>query len=177
MSEKPSLTIEVDEHTADAGINTRIEAFSDVVKNYLKIKESLKTKGSVFTRSSIEVDKQGKTWFIDSAGNKFSFKDKIIKVVIPSMGDLFNRGAASTFRHLGWNTEALPVCDREALDLGRSITTNKECLPIINIIGELLKYLKYRKNSNEKLAVFCVAAGGCCRVGQYRFFWTGQLRN
>lgn len=33
MGAKPSLTIEVDTHTADAGVNTRIEAFMDVIKN------------------------------------------------------------------------------------------------------------------------------------------------
>ncbi len=41
MQTKPSLTIEVDTHTADAGVNTRIEAFMDVVKNYLKIKDKI----------------------------------------------------------------------------------------------------------------------------------------
>ncbi len=71
------------------------------------------------------------------------------------------------FRGLGWNAEALPVCDREALDLGRSVTTSKECLPIINIIGEILKYLKHRNDASEKLIIFMVGAGGCCRVGQY----------
>jgi predicted CoA-substrate-specific enzyme activase len=168
MDTKPSLTIEVDEHTADAGVNTRIEAFLDIIKNYIKVKNKIKPKQEDFRPSMVNIDHTGKAWFIDSSGQKYSFKDKIVKVVVPSMGDLFNKGAAAALRHMGWNAEALPVCDREALDLGRSITTNKECLPIINIIGELLKYLKYRENKDEKLALFCVSAGGCCRVGQYR---------
>jgi predicted nucleotide-binding protein (sugar kinase/HSP70/actin superfamily) len=167
MGNKPSLTIEVDEHTADAGVNTRIEAFLDVVKNYQKIKNKIIEQKFEFKKASIELDQMGNTWYIDSNGDKYSFKDKRVKVIVPSMGDLFNQAAAATLRAMGWNAEALPICDREALDLGRSITTNKECLPIINIIGELLKYLKYNKNSEEKLAIFCVAAGGCCRVGQY----------
>ena len=167
MGTKPSLTIEVDEHTADAGVNTRIEAFLDVVKNYQKIKGKILNQKLDFNRAKIETDQMGNTWYIDSIGKKYSFKNKKVKVIVPSMGDLFNQGAAATLRGMGWNAEALPICDREALDLGRSITTNKECLPIINIIGELLKYLKYNKKSEEKLAIFCVSAGGCCRVGQY----------
>ncbi len=167
MGAKPSLTIEVDEHTADAGVNTRIEAFLDVVKNFRKINKIITEPDTTFKKAKVEVDQIGNTWYIDSNGEKFSFKDKKVKVLVPSMGDLFNRGAAAAFRHMGWNTEALPKCDREALDLGRSITTNKECLPIINIIGELLKYIKHNKNPDEKIAMFCVSAGGCCRVGQY----------
>ncbi len=37
MATKPSLTLELDGHTADAGINTRIEAFLDIVRNYRQI--------------------------------------------------------------------------------------------------------------------------------------------
>lgn len=168
MATKPSLTIEVDEHTADAGVNTRIEAFLDVVKNYQKIKEKIIENDVAFEKAEIKTDQMGKTWYIGSDRKRYSFKDKRVKVIVPSMGDLFNQGAAAVLRRIGWKAEALPVCDREALDLGRSITTNKECLPVINIIGELLKYLKYNKNSEEKLAIFCVSAGGCCRVGQYK---------
>jgi len=167
MNTKPSLTIEVDGHTADAGVNTRIEAFMDVVRNYLKMSDRIKDIESTFIRAETKLDTSGNVAFIDSSGISFSFKDHRVKVIVPSMGDLFNRGAAAAFRAQGWNAEALPVCDREALDLGRSVTTSKECLPIINIIGEVLKYLKYRKNPDEKLAVFLVSAGGCCRVGQY----------
>jgi predicted CoA-substrate-specific enzyme activase len=167
MGTKPSLTIEVDGHTADAGVNTRIEAFMDVVKNYIKIKDKINETEQPFRMATTEIGQNGKTFYIDSEGKKISIKDASVKVVIPSMGDLFNKSIASILRHSGWNAYALPVCDREALDLGRSVTTSKECLPIINIIGELLKYLKYRENKNEKLTIFLVAAGGCCRVGQY----------
>jgi predicted nucleotide-binding protein (sugar kinase/HSP70/actin superfamily) len=168
MGTKPSLTIEVDGHTADAGVNTRIEAFMDVINNYVKIRDNIKDKKSDFVMARTEIDNRGKTIYIDSEGKKFSFKDKTnVKVVVPSMGDLFAEGSAAVLRRQGWNAHALPVCDREALDLGRSVTTSKECLPIINIIGELLKYLKYRENKNEKLVIFLVSAGGCCRVGQY----------
>ncbi len=167
MKTKPSLTVEVDTHTADAGVNTRIEAFMDVVKNYLKVKDKIHDPVQNFIPARTEIDSMGNILFIGSDGNKFSYKDKKVKAVFPSMGDLFSRFGAAALEKLGWNAEALPVCDREALDLGRSVTTSKECLPIINMIGELLKYLKYRKNPDEKLVLFMVAAGGCCRVGQY----------
>ncbi len=168
MQTKPSLTIEVDEHTADAGVNTRIEAFLDVVNNYLKIRDRIRDPEHVFRSARVEVSGTGTVEYVDSAGDRLPIRDSRVRVVVPSMGDLFGEGAAASLRSMGWNAEALPPCDREALDLGRSVTTSKECLPIINIIGELLKYLKYRENPDEKLAILMVAAGGCCRVGQYR---------
>jgi len=167
MGTKPSLTIEVDGHTADAGVNTRIEAFMDVVKNYLKIRDNVIEKKDDYVMATTELDARGRTVFVGSDGKRTPVSDENVRMVIPSMGDLFNRSLASVMNSVGWHAEAMPVCDREALDLGRSVTTSKECLPIINIIGEVLKYLKYRKNKDEKLVIALVAAGGCCRVGQY----------
>ena len=34
MGSKPYLILEIDGHTADAGVQTRLEAFLDIVKNY-----------------------------------------------------------------------------------------------------------------------------------------------
>jgi predicted CoA-substrate-specific enzyme activase len=167
MGVKPSLTIEVDSHTADAGVNTRIEAFMDVVRNYLKVQDRVQDKEVDFTPAKIKINELGKAVFVSSDGETIAMDDPRVKLVIPSMGDLFALGGAAVLRSLGWNAEALPVCDREALDLGRAVTTSKECLPIINILGEIRKYLKHRQNPDEKLVVLMVGAGGCCRVGQY----------
>ncbi len=167
MGTKPSLTIEVDTHTADAGVNTRIEAFLDVIRNYLKVKENIKVQVSEFRPAKLKVTQSGKVFVVDSDLNRFSVKDPKVKAVIPSMGNLFAEGMAAALRSIDWNAEALPVCDREALDMAKAVMTGKECLPIMIIIGSLLKYLKYRKNPEEKLILMNVGSGGCCRVGQY----------
>ncbi|MEJ2691400.1 MAG: acyl-CoA dehydratase activase-related protein, partial [Deltaproteobacteria bacterium] len=39
MGRKPSLTLELDSHTADAGLETRIEAFIDIVRYYREIQK------------------------------------------------------------------------------------------------------------------------------------------
>jgi predicted nucleotide-binding protein (sugar kinase/HSP70/actin superfamily) len=120
-----------------------------------------------FRPARAELDELGKAVFVDPRSKKTRLDSGNVKVIVPSMGDLFNRGFTAVLRGMGWDAEPLPVCDREALDLGRSVTTSKECLPIINIVGELMKYLKYRKNPDENLVLMIVGAGGCCRVGQY----------
>ncbi len=177
MGQKPSLTIEVDSHTADAGVNTRIEAFMDVVRNYLRVKRQPIPKPEGWKASTLRVGELGKVVFADSSGQEFAMTDPRVKVVIPSMGDLFAETSAEVLCSLGWHAEALPVCDREALDLGRSVTTSKEGLPIINILGEILKYLKHRKEGDERLAILMVGAGGCCRVGQYAILIDALIEN
>ena len=37
MGKKPSLTLELDSHTADAGLETRIEAFIDIINSYRRL--------------------------------------------------------------------------------------------------------------------------------------------
>lgn len=168
MGTKPSLTLEVDTHTADAGVNTRVEAFLDVVRNYIKLRDKITDAEPVFRRAETRINEWGHVEYVDSTGEVLPYRHPSIKAVVPSMGESFAAGAAAALRRVGWNAEPLPVCDREALNLGRSVTTSKECLPIINILGEVLKYIKYRENPEERLVVFIVEAGGCCRVGQYK---------
>ena len=45
MKSKPSLTLELDQHTADAGIDTRIEAALDIITSYRRIAPTLPARG------------------------------------------------------------------------------------------------------------------------------------
>ena len=170
MNQKPSLTLEIDGHTADAGIDTRVEAFIDVVKNYLEItKKEKEPVHSSYVPARILVENTG-MFFVDSEGEKFKLTDKRVKMILPNMGDLTTPLVASVFRKEGVNTEAMGVADKETLRLGRSVTTGKECLPMVLCIGSMLKYLETRTNKDEKLVVFQPRAAGYCRLGQYHVF-------
>ncbi|MCX8094125.1 MAG: acyl-CoA dehydratase activase-related protein, partial [Candidatus Goldbacteria bacterium] len=170
MKDKPNLTIEIDGHTADAGIDTRIEAFIDVIKNYLEVKSDIKTKvKDDFIPARISLEKSG-MYFIDSNGEKISFKDPRVKMIMPSMGDISTKLFVSVLRRVGINADFTGVSDKETLQLGRSVTTGKECLPMILCVGSMLKYLKYRKTKDEKLVIFQPRAAGYCRLGQYHVF-------
>jgi predicted CoA-substrate-specific enzyme activase len=176
MGTRPSLILEVDGHTADAGINTRIEAFLDVINNYRKIDKQIKTESKISKLARIDIQRK-KPSYIDSDGNRFRFDAPEVKLIIPSMGDLGSKVFACVFKRFGINTVALPVPDKEVLRLGRSVTTGKECLPMIMCIGSLLKYLKYRQDKNEKLMMVLPKAGGYCRLGQYNTYTKQVLRD
>ena len=170
MGTKPSLTIEVDTHTADAGINTRIEAFLDIIRNYRRIGGGQRLQSSQFRAARLRLGETGGITLIDSAGRQREISDDSVTVLVPSMGTCFAEGVAAALRGIGWNARALEECRPEVLKLGKQVTTSKECLPIINILGEVLHYARHIQQPGELAVVAMVGAGGCCRVGQYETF-------
>jgi predicted nucleotide-binding protein (sugar kinase/HSP70/actin superfamily) len=116
--------------------------------------------------------------FIDSAGERMKPTDPRVKMLVPQMGTLTTEAFAAFVRGQGMRAEALPITDTETLHLGRAVTTGKECLPLILIIGGLAKYLKYRKKSEERdrIMVFIPKASGHCRLGQYHVYMNQYIR-
>ncbi|MDO8721872.1 MAG: acyl-CoA dehydratase activase [Syntrophales bacterium] len=171
MGRKPFLILELDSHVADAGLETRIEAFLDIIKNYRELERRKKiiTSRPAMTFVSASFDGRQQI-FIDSKGEGCDLRDPRINVLIPSMGALGNRAAAAVFRSSGIRATALPPADEEALKLGRGNTSCKECLPLLLTLGSLLKYLKDGKKKDERLLYFMPTASGPCRFGQYSFF-------
>lgn len=176
MKNKPSLTLELDGHTADAGIDTRVEAFIDVVKNYIEVmKKAKQEKQSGFVPAKMSIENTG-MYFVDSKGVKTKITDSSVKVIMPSMNDLSTEFIAAAFRKAGVRAEAMNVSDTETLRIGRSVTTGKECLPMVLTVGTMLKYIQSKRDKNEKLIVFQPRAAGYCRLGQYHVFMNMLIR-
>jgi predicted CoA-substrate-specific enzyme activase len=176
MQTKPSLTLELDGHTADAGVNTRLEAFLDIIKNYLHVQKSVQdVPVNGFRQATIAVEQTG-MFYLDSSGDRMPLTDPRVKVIIPSMGDLGSRGLAAVLQRRGVNAVAMPITDNEAIRFGRGVTTCKECLPMLCCVGSMLKYLAHRENPDEKLVVFQPRAAGYCRLGQYHVYMNMLIR-
>ncbi|MHB8996544.1 MAG: acyl-CoA dehydratase activase [Armatimonadota bacterium] len=141
---KPFLQIEVDEHSADAGMITRCEAFLDSLDA---------TKGRQHTPG-----RSFKPLSIDSGSKR--------TVLIPSMSQ-HAHGLAAAFESCGMPAEVLPEADDETLYWGRKYTTGKECFPCIVTTGDMVKYMKHRPQERDNIAFFMGGSGGPCRFGQY----------
>ena len=177
MGTKPSLTLELDGHTADAGINTRIEAAIDIIKNYRKLSANIFDPDySDFTPATIEYHKD-MNYFVRSDGRKMPMNDKSVKILIPSMGDLNSRMFAAALRSLGFNAESLPPSNAEIVKYGRSVATGKECLPLIILAGSLVDYVENKWDGKENLAFFNVQGAGNCRLGQYPVFLRQMIKH
>ncbi|MFO8112990.1 MAG: acyl-CoA dehydratase activase [Desulfosalsimonadaceae bacterium] len=177
MGLKPSLTLELDSHTADAGIETRIEAFLDIVSEYRQLligKMPAAPTGSFKpARTVVEKDKPK---VITSSGSVLPMTDPRVKFLIPSMGRLGTELFAAVFRDAGFNVVHSPPADESVLKTGRANTSCKECLPLILTTGKLLNYVYNEKRDNEVLVYFMASASGPCRFGQYAIFMEDLIK-
>jgi predicted CoA-substrate-specific enzyme activase len=177
MGKKPSLTLEVDSHVADTGMETRIEAFIDIIKRYRELEKGGKTNHASFRFTPARIHtRKGRTVYTDSSGREYSLFDPSIHVLFPSMGRFLAESVASSFRSMGIRASALPPADEAVLKLGRSYSSCKECLPLIITAGSLLKYIHENRRGGEKLLYFVPTASGPCRYGQYSIFLNDLIR-
>ena len=141
---KPFLTIEIDEHSADAGIITRCEAFIDTIRN-------ARTRG---TSKYIPL--------VSISSNHTNSR----RVYVPYMID-HGYLLAAAMRHGGVDAEPLPESDELTLEIGRKYTTGKECYPSIITTGDIVKKTMAPDFDADHAAFFMPAASGPCRFGQY----------
>lgn len=165
MEEKPSLTLELDSHTADAGIDTRIEAFLDIINSFCE--KSIQSQPSSNSFMPAESIKNGGKWMIRSSeGELLNLSDKRVKLLMPSMGDFSSRATSAIFRYFGINAVSLPPPNEADLSRGKDYSTCKECLPLILTLGSLYNYLD-RRDPEELSVYFMPSTGGSCRFAQY----------
>lgn len=143
MKGKPYLHLEVDEHSADAGMITRCEAFLDSLKGYKKAQkpktETPKLKAKKTSRRTL---------------------------YFPYMRDTAYAVAAAS-RSCGMDADVLPMQDAEDLELGRKYTNGQECFPMICTTGSFLKKLRHPDTDPSKVSFFMPDHNGPCRFGLY----------
>ncbi len=149
MAGKPFLEIEIDEHSADAGMITRYEAFLDSLKGYRHVNKKRK-----------EVYRPGVMASSPMKGRTLYF---------PYMCDAAYAVAAAS-RSCGMDADVLPMQDEEDLKLGRKYTSSRECFPMICTTGSFLKKLSEPGARPHKLSFFMPDHNGPCRFGQYNRF-------
>ncbi len=171
MGRKPSLTLELDSHTADAGLETRIEAFLDIVNHYreLESKKQIAAIAKDFRAARLEIF-EGRPVIATMNGRKLPLNHPDVRVVVPAMGRFGHKALVATFKKVGIRAYALPPANEEVLKIGRGNSTCKECLPLQTTVGSMLNYLWNERPPGEVTAYFMPGASGPCRFGQYNVF-------
>jgi predicted CoA-substrate-specific enzyme activase len=149
LAGKPCLTIEIDEHSSDVGAITRCEAFIDSLKNVKPNSISKKLSEEIPIRVLTERKKR--------------------TLYIPYMCD-HGRMIAASMRANGVMAEALPMADKQSIDIGRKFTSGKECYPAIVTTGDIVRKALSPDFNPETSAFFMATASGPCRFGQYHKF-------
>lgn len=145
---KPFLHLEVDEHSADAGMITRCEAFLDSLKGFEKNRNGNGVPAVTQIKSAANNDLQGRTLY-------FPYANDIVHAL------------AAAARSCGIKSEVLPLQNIEDIELGRKHTTGHECFPMICTTGSFLKKLVEPGTDPSKCAFFMPDHNGPCRFGHY----------
>ncbi len=143
IGNKPTLYLEIDEHSADAGIVTRSEAFIDSLKHAVRKAPLYKN-----LPESVPTSLKGR------------------KLYIPYMAD-HAYALKAAFKGNGLDAEVLPETDDESLEWGRKYTNSKECYPYIVTTGDMIRKLKSPDFDPEKTAFFMPASSSFCRLNHY----------
>ncbi|HDK17548.1 MAG TPA: CoA protein activase, partial [Nitrospirae bacterium] len=145
MGGKPFLQLEIDEHSAGAGVITRCEAFID----------------SIMERKNIPVRAPGKIRPL-SLGKGSNNR----VVYIPRMSD-HSFGLASAFESCGVDAEVMDTPDLETVKVGRRHVSGKECYPCAITTGDMVKKTMASDFDPSRAAFFMPSGSGPCRFGQY----------
>ncbi|MDR2951780.1 MAG: acyl-CoA dehydratase activase-related protein, partial [Treponema sp.] len=183
MGQKPFLVLELDSHTADAGVDTRVEAFLDIIDGYRAKKDE------------IEAERYDNGWrFVSEklSGGNFDLRidnvktgekvpivgNKRVKVLLSNMGAISTEYMGAAVRSQGINAEALPIATNKTIQVARAHASGKECVPSHLVLGSALEFFisdKYRKD--ELYLLFVPITTGPCRTGQYYVFYENLFRD
>jgi len=159
LGAKPYLILEIDAHTADAGVQTRLEAFLDIVHNYRA--------GQAVVHepfAACRVARRGEV--VRSNGESVRITDPRVKVYFPSFSSYHAESIAMAARWLGLHTGDVIPLDRTQLERGLQYTSGRECLPLPICIGQLLQV--HEQRSPDEIAGFYMLRGGApCVVDCY----------
>ena len=168
---KPFLTLELDSHTADAGVDTRVEAFLDVVEAW---RRSPPVEATILPEKEWDVVIEGgDAWVVNRrTGERRSMKDPRVTLVWPSMGQETSQLVARISRSHGIDSVALPAADIETAPRARAVASGKECIPALLVLGAVLDYLAKAPQDPDRVhLVFMPITTGPCRTGQYAIFY------
>ncbi len=161
LSEKPHLVLEVDDHTGDAGMVTRIEAFLDTLKTAPPIRQDLPGPVNLVIKAR------------PRAMDPWEPAPEILKrldnrtIYFPYVSPAFSFVVQAAFQAIGLEAQVLPEPDDESEYLGRQVTSGRECHPFIVTCGEFVKLTREPTFDPERAAIWMANYDGACRFSQY----------
>lgn len=149
IGSKPLGQLEIDEHAAEAGIVTRLEAFVDTIKGFDRSGKIRPTTKRIY-RSAATLD--------NSKGI----------MVVPRMCP-HTEVLVAAMQAFGVEAIALPEANEKNLLYSNKVTSGKECLPYRVTLGDFLR-LYYEDGHGidlNSVEGFMAGAFGPCRLGKY----------
>ena len=137
MGAKPYLMLEIDAHTADAGIQTRLEAFWDILRNY----HSPAAAKNGFQAAAVD----GDGTVVTSAGQRIPFRDPRVKIYFPTFSHYHAQAVNLARTMAGAERRRAAELSRRQLERGLQYSSGRECLPLPVCVGQMLEIHEQRQ--------------------------------
>lgn len=155
---KPLGQLEIDEHAAEAGIVTRLEAFVDTIEGYARsTKKITEPSNSVYRGATADIS-SGRT------------------LIIPDMSPHANVLAAA-MEAFGVKAVVLPEPDERNILYSSQVTSGTECLPYRVTLGDFLRFYYEDGHGLTRVEGFMSGSFGPCRLGKYAIEQIRILKN
>jgi predicted CoA-substrate-specific enzyme activase len=159
LGARPYLLLEIDAATADAGVQTRLEAFLDIIRNY---------RGADAGRPApfhpARLARKGQV--VRSNGEHVALTDPRVRLYLPNFSVYHTQALGLSMRWLGLHAGESPPLGRAQLDRGLRHTSGRECLPLPVCIGQILQVHERRK-PGEIVGYYSVRGGAPCVSDAY----------
>ncbi len=157
MGEDPYLLVEVDEHSGDAGMITRVEAFLDTLGR---------------SKTPLEEKRQEDLSVIRPSGRMSIFKPaKSIRELDRTLYFPYVSGHsviwAAALNSIGLDARVLPEPDELSEEIGRRYVSGKECHPYLLTTGDLVRMTQLENFDPSRAAFMMLNFDGSCRLSQY----------
>lgn len=167
---KPHLALEVDEHTGDAGMVTRIEAFLDTLDAPARQPKP--------PPGPLNLVIRGRRRAIDPWNPDSKFMSRLENRVLyfPYVSIGFCAVVKAAFEAIGLEARVLPKTSDEVEYLGRKVTSGRECHPFIVSCGDFVKMTQQSGFDPDRTAIWMANYDGACRFSQYGIGYADLLR-
>ncbi|MDP2917047.1 MAG: acyl-CoA dehydratase activase, partial [Dehalococcoidia bacterium] len=148
MGGKPMGQLEIDEHAAEAGLVTRLEAFVDTIKSYARTAMPNVVPAEEIRRQSAVLTHAGKAIVV-------LYMSPFVEIV------------SAVIESYGGKTIRLPEPDERSLFYSNQVTSGTECLPYRVTLGDFLKFFHENPEQAKDAEILMGASYGPCRLGKY----------
>ena len=162
---QPYCFLEIDSHTAHAGIETRIGAFLDIIE--------ARRRCQVLPVRSVEkramparlIEEHGHTSILTGRGQRLGMDAPEVVHVALCDGDPFiSDMMAAFYASIGWHMVRTFNTSAEILRCARKVCSGRECLPFLSMIGKVVRYLETR-TPGEVTVFHLLEQEGPCQIG------------
>jgi predicted CoA-substrate-specific enzyme activase len=157
MSGKPMGQLEIDEHAAEAGLVTRLEAFVDTITSYAQSTREQEVTAEGIRRYAPPIVSDQKT------------------LVLPNMSPCV-QVIGAIMEGCGGKIIVLPEPDERSLFYSNQMTSGTECLPYRVTLGDFLKFFYQNPKRVNDVELTMVSSYGPCRLGKYALEQNTVLR-